>query len=149
VRSVRSGLASEVLASGTGLPTDLATFASTGLSVQKDGTLKLDEATFDAAYGSRLDELQATLAQRMGAMIDYVDSLAKPLTGLIDVRERSLDERNAKLGDRITAVEARLDKKRASLLAQYAKFEASLGRLQAIQSSLGTQLKGLTSSNED
>lgn len=148
VRSVRGALANEVLEVGTGLPADLATFASVGISVQRDGTLKFDEKTFDAAYGGRFAELQATLTQRMGDMMAYVDSLAGPTTGLIDIRERSLDERNAKLGDRISAVEARLEKKRASLLAQYAKFEASLGRLQAIQSSLGTQLSGLANSNK-
>jgi flagellar capping protein FliD len=146
---MRVSLSGGVLAAGAGLPEDLATLGAVGISVNKDGTLKLDEARWDAAYNGRFDELQATLADRMADVMAHVDTLAKPFSGLIDQRERALDERSGKLTDRITALDARLEKKRASLLAQYAKFEASLGRLQAIQSSLGTQLKGLTSSNDD
>jgi flagellar hook-associated protein 2 len=149
LRGMRVSLSGGVLAAGAGLPEDLATLGAVGISVNKDGTLKLDEAKWDAAYNGRFDELQATLADRMADVMAHVDTLAKPFSGLIDQRERALDERSGKLTDRITALDARLEKKRASLLAQYAKFEASLGRLQAIQSSLGTQLKGLTSSNDD
>ena len=85
---------------------------------------------------------------RMGALQTYGDSMTKSLTGAIDVRSQALDDTNARLSARINDVDARLDKKRTSLLAQYAKFEASLGRLQSLQSSMTAQFTGLNKSND-
>jgi flagellar hook-associated protein 2 len=159
LRAARSELARNVLleapttdattGAATGVAADLSTLASLGVSLAKDGTLTFDSAKFGAAYPSRLDELKATLADRMGGVATYADSLTATLTGAIAERTQGLDDTSLRLTARIADVDARLDKKRSSLLAQYAKFEASLGRLQSLQSSMSAQFTSLTKSNND
>jgi flagellar hook-associated protein 2 len=127
---------------------DLTTLASLGMSVQKDGTLKLDRARFTAVAGARLENVQALLGDRMGALRKYADSLARASTGVIDQRELALASVNGRYTTRITAIDARLDARRAALLAQYSKFEASLGRLKTIGDSLSSQLAGLNKSRD-
>jgi flagellar capping protein FliD len=84
----------------------------------------------------------------MGALSDYLGALAQPLTGLIDQRESGIDTQSAALQARVTQIDARLDKKRTALLAQYSKFEASLGRLNALQSTMSAQFAGLDQRGE-
>lgn len=157
LRTVRGGLANVVLGAApitqngqpTGVAADLATMGALGLSLTKDGTLSFDATRLDTALGSRFGELSAALTQRMGAMADYAESLTRPLTGAIDQREQALEDQTLRMTDRIADIDARLDKKRTTLLAQYARFEASLGKLQAIQSQMSAQFTGLTASNND
>jgi flagellar capping protein FliD len=49
----------------------------------------------------------------------------------------------------VSDIDSRLEKRRATLLAQYAKFEATLGRLKAIGDSLTSQLSGLNRGKDD
>lgn len=157
VRGARGGLAGVVLGAApttrdgqpTGVAADLATMGALGLSLTRDGTLSFDATRFEAASATRREEVTAVLAERMGALSDYVDGVARPLTGLIDQREQALDEQNARMTSRVADIDGRLDKKRTALLAQYAKFEASLGRLQAIQNQMSAQFSGLTAKNND
>jgi flagellar hook-associated protein 2 len=128
---------------------DLATLGALGLSLTKDGTLQVDAARFNAASGARAGELSAALGQRMDALADYVEELTRPLTGVIGQRTQALDLQSARMSARVTDIDARLDKKRTQMLAQYAKFEASLGRLNAIGTSMSAQFAGLTRSNGD
>jgi flagellar capping protein FliD len=78
-----------------------------------------------------------------------VGAAVRPLTGSIDARSRAIDEQSARLADRIADVDARLDKKRQNLLAQYAKFEAALGRMKAVGDSMSAQFTGLLNSNKN
>jgi flagellar hook-associated protein 2 len=156
LRQVRSGVPDYIVAAAVpatgggaaGVADDLTTLASLGMSVQKDGTLKLDRARFTAVAGARLENVQALLGDRMGALRKYADSLARASTGVIDQRELALESVNGRYTTRITAIDARLDARRAALLAQYSKFEASLGRLKTIGDSLSSQLAGLNKSRD-
>jgi flagellar hook-associated protein 2 len=156
LRAVRTGLASAItgtasLTTSAGAPNgvqpDFATFSAFGVSVQKDGSLSFDATRFDAAYQGRIDDLQAVLAERAQAVADVVGRAVNPVSGAIDARNRSLDTESARLTDRIADVDSRLDKKRQSLLTQYARFEAALGRMRAVGDSLTTQFAGLNAGN--
>jgi flagellar hook-associated protein 2 len=149
VRSARGSLSNTVLAKGAGLPADLATLASVGVSLAKDGSLTFDATKFDAAYSGRYDELKATLANRAKAVSDFAESLSKPVTGAIDQREMALTDHTLRLTDRIADIDARLEKKRAALLAHFAKFEATLGGITAMGNAITAQLKGLNASSDD
>jgi flagellar hook-associated protein 2 len=148
LRTARGSLGNIVLAKGDGLPPSLATFGSVGLSLTKDGTLQFDAARFDAAYDEQWGDLKATLKNRVGAMADHVQSLAGVAIGSIDRRESALAEQNGRLTDRIADIDSRLEKKRAAMLMQYAKFEASLGRINAIGGTVTAQLAGLNKSRD-
>ncbi|HZF69219.1 MAG TPA: flagellar filament capping protein FliD [Gemmatirosa sp.] len=153
LRTVRGALSRPLLAAGTtadggALPADLATLGAAGIALQKDGTLALDAARVQSLSGARAADLTALLASRMGALSDYLGTLAQPLTGLVDQRESGIDTQSAALQARVTQIDARLDKKRTALLAQYSKFEASLGRLNALQSTMSAQFAGLDKRSE-
>jgi flagellar hook-associated protein 2 len=148
LRSVRSQLGQLTVAAGADtLPGDLTSLGALGFSLAKDGTLSLDAAKFDAA-GSRLADLRAVLADRMAAFTAYIDPLAQT-GGTLDAREQNLEARNGTLTSRIEDIDSRLAKRKTALLTQWAKFESTLGRLNAIGDQIGAQLKGLTASRDD
>ena len=154
---MRGNLASTYLTGATpasapggdaGIADDITRLSDAGLSVQRDGTLKLDSAKFQSVAETRLPDLQAMLGHRLGAFATYADSLAQPLSGSIDQRQANLDTQSARMQSRIIDIDARLEKRKASLLAQYSKFEASLGRLKAIGDQMSAQFAGLTAKQE-
>ena len=149
LRTLRGQLADPLLDADATLPPELATLAAVGVSLQRDGTLRLDEAKLKTAVEGRLDDVRALFASRGGALVDLVKTFAAPVSGVIDARERRIEEQSAVLRDRIDRIDARLDKKRAALLAQYSRYEGVIGRLQSIGSSLGTQLSSLNRSSKD
>jgi flagellar hook-associated protein 2 len=158
LRSVRGTLAGMTLTSAplidgggqpTGIAADMTSLGALGIAVQKDGTLSFDQATFNRAYPSRMNDVRAVLADRMAAFHAQADGITKASTGQIDEREKAMETQNATLQTRIDQLENRLEKKRTVLLAQYAKFEASLGRLKSVGESMSAQFSGLLNSNKD
>ncbi|MDF1503724.1 flagellar filament capping protein FliD [Roseisolibacter sp. H3M3-2] len=150
LRSIRGALTQTVIGTAVApAATDLARLATAGISLQKDGTLSLDANAFKATYATRRDDLVKLFADRGTALFDQVDALTKSGTGTIDQRTAGLTERNQVMTGRVADIDSRLDKKRTALLAQYAKFEASLGRLKSLGDSLSSQLAGLNKSNND
>jgi flagellar hook-associated protein 2 len=131
----------------TGVKSDLASLGTLGVSVQKDGTLAFDQTAFNAVYPSRMADVQAVLADRMSSFFSLADDYVGTYTGRIDQRESDMTSQNASLQSRIDELNSRLDKKRTALLAKYAKFEASLGKMKAIGDSMSAQFTSLLSSN--
>jgi flagellar hook-associated protein 2 len=149
LRTVRAAMTQLVLDGGDGLPDDMSRLGSVGIQLQKDGTLSLNATMFSAAYASRQGDLTTMLADRGAALFARMDVFVATGTGMIDVRASVLTDRNAALSNRVSDIDSRLEKRRATLLAQYAKFEATLGRLKAIGDSLTSQLNGLNSGKDD
>ena len=131
---------------GNGVASDLTTLGTLGISVQRDGTLALDAAKFQSVAGARVADATALLADRMGAVSSFLDTTAAPITGQIDTRSQAIDAKDSRLQRRIDDLDSRLDKRRTALLAQYSKYEAALGRLQSLQSSLTSQFSALNNS---
>lgn len=153
-RGLRGALASSLLTpaaaastSTSGVASDLTTLSAVGITVQKDGTLALDAAKFQSVTGDRLSDATAMLADRMGAMSSYLKGTAAPITGQLDTRGRSIDDTNTRLQHRIDELNSREDKKRTALLAQYSKYEAAIGRLQALQTNMASQFASLNKSS--
>lgn len=143
LRTITGSLSTAVLNPDGALPGDMASLGAAGISLQKDGTLAVDSTKLSDAYGGRLDDLRALFTSRMGGVSTYLDSLTQAGTGVLAERGTSIDGQSARMTTRISDLDARLDKKRTSLLAQYAKFEASLGRLKSIGDSLTAQITGM------
>jgi flagellar hook-associated protein 2 len=151
IRATRATLAQTVLkaGSGTGVATDLANLSAVGVSMQKDGTLKFESATWNAAYPSRMDDVKALLADRMGAVSTYAGDVTLPFAGQVDQRSAGLTTQSASLQRRIDDIDSRLDKKRTALLLQYSRSETMLGKLKSLGDSLASQLMGLNASNDN
>lgn len=67
-----------------------------------------------------------------------VDKYIKPIDGVLTRRGRTLDDQVKAQNDRITALDKRLESRRASLERQFIAMESSIGRLQSQQGSLGS-----------
>lgn len=64
VRGLRRDLPTQLLTSVLGAAPDLATAASVGLSLDRDGRLSLDATKFSAAFASRYDDVRALFSER-------------------------------------------------------------------------------------
>ena len=150
LRDAQSQLANMMLTSGStsnGVAPDLATLASVGVSLQKDGTLKLDATQFQSALTSRLSDVSALFTDRMNAFSTYATNTTAPYIGTISQRESAIDSQSTSLQSRIDNLNDRMDKKRLALLTQYSKFESSLSQLQSTGSALSAQFASLSSSS--
>jgi flagellar hook-associated protein 2 len=143
-----SGLMLGAAATGNagGVAEDLTRLVGLGVSLQKDGKLAFSAATFQAAYPAREADVKALLADRMQAFSTFADSVTGSFTGAIDRRKGSLSTQSATMQARMDDINARLDKKRAMLLAQYAKFEGSLGKIKSVGDSMSAQFTAMINS---
>jgi flagellar hook-associated protein 2 len=148
VRATRSSLAQTVLTGVVGGVEGMSTLSAAGISVSRDGTLTLDQAKLQKAYRERPTELRQLLADRGAALTATIDAQVVSGTGTIDMKKRAIQNRIGTMTSRITDIDTRLEKRRATLLAQFARSEGVIGRLKSIQDSLGTQLKQLTQSSD-
>jgi flagellar hook-associated protein 2 len=131
---------------GSPVASDLRLLSAIGVTVQKDGKLAFDAAKLDEAYPARADAVKALLADRMGALSQVADGLSASFSGAIDRRQATMRDQDLVLTARIDDINVRLEKKRASLLAQFSRFEGSLGRLKAIGDNMNAQFTGMINS---
>lgn len=147
-RSLRSTLGTTLLGKTLGAPADMETLSMAGVTVDKTGKLSVDSAKFDKAFQSRDTDLRALFSDRFGAMKQLADSYAQ--TGAaIDGKNDLLTTSITQMQKRIDDLTAREDRKRTALLAQYAKSEATLGRLKSIGDAIGAQITGMNKSNNN
>ncbi|HET9065675.1 MAG TPA: flagellar filament capping protein FliD [Gemmatimonadales bacterium] len=67
IRGLRRDLPSNLLASVLGAAPDLATAASVGLSLDREGKLSLDNARFESAFNNRYDDLRTLFGEQRTA----------------------------------------------------------------------------------
>ncbi|HJR75406.1 MAG TPA: flagellar filament capping protein FliD [Nitrospiraceae bacterium] len=126
----------------------LSTYTSVahiGFKTERDGTISLDEAKFDAAMSANYGAVkslfinQATVsgvAQRINEAVDALDDVE---SGSFSIRKAALGDRIADLSDEIGRKEDALVKYEERLRAQYAALDALLRRLQGQTSFLSGQ----------
>lgn len=156
VRTMRGNLSNLVVTparpasqgGAAGVADDVTTLAALGVSLQKDGTLAFDATKLSGLTGTRLPDVRAMLDDRLGALTTFTKGLTEAVSGAFDQRESNIETLNSRLTDRIADIDSRLDKRRLSLLAQYARFEASLGRIKAVGDQMTAQFQGLNKSND-
>lgn len=148
LRGVRGLLAGALLANAAAGPDDLRTLAGAGLTTDKTGRLTVDAARLTERVGGRLDDLRAVFADRGAAFTALLDDYTRDGTGLLAQRRTVMEGQSAARSRRIEDIDARLELKKASLLRQYARFEASLGRLKALGDSMSAQFSALTKSKD-
>ncbi len=85
----------------------------------------------------------------MGALMQRsLDGWLDANIGTLDVRKNSLNQQNTKLEDRALQIDARLDRRRESLLKQYAAMETAIAKLQNSSSSITAMLNANNNSNK-
>lgn len=77
VRNLRRDLPTNILSSVLGAAPDLATAASAGLSLDREGHLSLDAAKFDAAFSTRYQDVRSLFTEGLSATdpdVEFVSS---------------------------------------------------------------------------
>ncbi|HXF44727.1 MAG TPA: flagellar filament capping protein FliD [Burkholderiaceae bacterium] len=153
LRQAQNGVRSIVHATMTAAAGDYTRLSEVGLEIQRDGTLKLNDAKFgdalaaDSAKVTRLFAATSTVEAEQGFAVrlrTQIDAIAG-VNGSLSAREeglraslRTLDQQQERLEARLALIEKRL-------IAQYSKLDALLTARQQQSLALGNALAGLPS----
>jgi flagellar hook-associated protein 2 len=145
-----------------GLTGTLTRGALVGLAFDKTGMLQFNEDTFKSALLNSPDQVLALFGTTKtvqadlsvvtttgigGAVATIADLLSRSGDGVAASQISSLQSRMNMLSRRSDDIQARLDRHRDTMTAQFVAMEAALARLQAQGAALSSQIKGLQSSN--
>lgn len=163
---LRSALYNQLLRPATGVSGSYKYLNQVGIKVGQGGTLELDEAKLDTAlaadpqgvadlFAARTQNTRESRTEiRPGIFVNntdpdtfsalgvaeqfvtFVDRYVNSADGILTRRSSSLDSEIANQTDRITALDAKLTRRRDYLTQQFATLETTLANLQRQQSAL-------------
>lgn len=143
VRGLVSGLRSELvkLAGDSGF----RALAELGITTQKDGTLKIDDATLTNALDNNFDKVAEYLAGDSGLMGRLEAKVSNYLKsdGVFDQRTKALQSTLSNIDDQRKALDLRIEKVQERLVAQYSAMDQLVAGLQKTSESLANQLASL------
>ncbi|QSX77617.1 flagellar filament capping protein FliD [Agrilutibacter solisilvae] len=119
---------------------------SLGITINKDGTLKLDEATFDAAVAKDPGVAARLFGSGDGTMAFRLDAALDRLLddgGMIDSRSDGLENRTRSLQKQRDALDFRMTQVEARYRAQFTALDAMVTKLQNTSNFLSQQLSSL------
>lgn len=139
-----------LVAAGSQASSTFRNLSDIGLSMQRDGTLAVDATKLSNATAN-LPELRKALAaddndpQKDGIARRYADLAQRVLAvdGSLTTRTESLRKRISVNSDSQAALEDRVDRFRARLVAQYSAMDGNLSRLNALSGYVTQQLTAL------
>jgi flagellar hook-associated protein 2 len=135
VRGVSSDLRNQVSAQVTDLKT-------VGITINKDGTLKMDDAAFDAAMAADASPATRLFVGPDSLATGLKTSLDRLLDddGLLDGRSDGLDRRTRTLADQRTQLDRRMTQVEARYRAQFVALDGLVAKLQSTGNFLTQQL---------
>lgn len=131
--------AADTAAAGTDVAGTIGGEAATGIGQLLVGNSGTDAAGLTIEYSGALTGAvgSVNLSLGAGARIErLLDQFLNTGNGLIDSKVSALDTSNARLAARVTALDARLEQRRATLLANYLQMETAIARLKQQSTSL-------------
>ncbi|WP_304639801.1 flagellar filament capping protein FliD [Pseudomonas sp.] len=138
--SMRSELGAPVNSGG-----ELRILADLGITTQRDGTLKLDDAKLDAVMRNSFDQLSGMLTGSDGLMAK-LESKVAPYTqtgGILDGRTKALQNTLSGLDAQREQLTRRVAKLETRLLAQFNAMDALVGQLSGTSEFLAGALANL------
>lgn len=146
VRGLVAGLRSE-LVKMTGQD-GVRALAELGVTTQKDGTLKIDDTKLSSALDSNFDKVADYFAGSNGLMTRLESNVNDYLKtgGVFEQRTNALQNTLTGPGgvdEQRTALDARIEKVQARLVAQYTAMDRLVSQLQKTSESLSSQLANL------
>ncbi len=138
----------------TALRTNVATnttyssLAVTGLALDRNGYLQLDQTTFKTALSSKPSEVESLFGFTGvgGAFVAATDDVTRFGVGAISAQTQSIDEATTRLKRRELDAQKRIDYRREQLVLRYTAMETALARLQQQGSTLTSSVKALNGS---
>jgi flagellar hook-associated protein 2 len=122
------------------------TLASAGVSLQNDGTLRLNDATFTAALAADpasvaklfVTDTASGATGVMGTFNSTVNDLTTSVNAPVRARTEALSAKSRRLGTEITGMQRRLDNYTESLRTQFASLEGVVGRYNSLLNTVGS-----------
>lgn len=134
LRTIQSRLRTIATSAVAGATGRYTTLASIGVSVQRDGTLLLDESKLTSAMGADADAVARVLgadgAGVMGRLEDEIEQWRAPATGLLDARATATRSQQRRIDDQVERLERRLDAYESQLRAQFTSLERLMSGMQ-------------------
>jgi len=114
----------------------LGSSATLGLKTERDGTLSLDTKILEEALSKNPDMVGKVLDKASSETKKFIDGLTASVGGTISSFINGIDTMNSNLSKQIDNLQARLDRRKEVLTAQFARLESLVGQLQAAGQSL-------------
>jgi flagellar hook-associated protein 2 len=142
LRGIESELRNKIANPVAGASDAYQTLASVGITTEKDGTLKLDNAKLTAAMNADFDGV----ARLFGSTDGIAARLSNALTPRLDsdaelnIRTKRLNQKSLDLQKEQVALDARMAKVEARYRAQFNALDGMLAKMQSTSSYLSQQL---------
>ena len=123
----------------------LRILADMGISTQRDGSLKIDDARLDAVLTDNFDQLNGFLTGKDGLMA-RLESKVKPYAeagGILESRTKALQNTLASVDSQREQLNRRVGQMESRLLAQFNAMDSLVGRLSQTSDYLAGQLNNL------
>jgi flagellar hook-associated protein 2 len=150
VRSVRTDLAALGFASVSGIAGGIETLSSIGISVQLNGSLKIDSTALKAALADSSKDLKSLFGQTTvgneGIAVKFGNALAPFIAGdgFLAGRTDSITSSSSYIDKQRIELEARLEKIETRYRATYARLDAMIASLSQTQQALSSQISGMS-----
>tara|TARA_R110001592_G_scaffold4318_7_gene24274 strand:+ start:3303 stop:4772 length:1470 start_codon:yes stop_codon:yes gene_type:complete len=144
VRSFSSAIRGE-LGSVQGGTEGMRLLADLGISTQRDGTLKIDDARLDTVLVDNFDQVSGFLTGDNGVLA-RLEERVKPYTqtgGILESRTSSLQNTLSSVDDQREQLSRRIDKLEARLFSQFNAMDALVAQLSGTNSFLSGALDNL------
>jgi flagellar hook-associated protein 2 len=165
-QQLRSNLYAMAQSSPTGVTGQYQFLSQVGVSMNSDGELEIDQNRLDAALERDPDAVKALFAERIqeprerievipGVTVnntgrdtfsslgiaerlgELANNYLDPIDGFFAQRKKNLDTQITQQRERMTDIDARIERKQVILEKQFLAMEQALGQLQSQQSALG------------
>ncbi len=150
VRSVRTDLAALGFSSVSGISGGIASLSSIGISVQLNGSLKIDSTALKAAVADSSKDLKSLFGQTTvgneGIAVKFDNALAPFVAGdgFLAGRTDSITSASSYIDKQRIDLEARLEKIESRYRATYARLDAMIASLSQTQQALSGQISGMS-----
>jgi flagellar hook-associated protein 2 len=143
LNSIQAGILSVINTPPSGIPSSFRYLSEIGVSIQKDGTMKLDGSALSDAMSADfagIAELFANDNQGFAYRLKAAMTGYLAVDGIVDAREDGLNSRIDSVQNRIATLQVRMELVEKRLRAQYSALDSLLGSMRSTGEYLTQQL---------
>lgn len=127
-------------------PLGFQRLADLGIRIGADGRMALDAATFDAKLNENQQAVAGLFAAAGAAAGAALESLTRSVDGAMALKQSNLESDIKALNERISAIDARLERRRAFYQARFLQMEKLTAQFQAQGTTLANFANSLAAS---
>ncbi|MCX8039713.1 MAG: flagellar filament capping protein FliD [Planctomycetota bacterium] len=127
-------------------PLGFQRLSEVGVRIGSDGKMTIDAATFDAKLAENQQAVASLFAAAGGAASQVLESLTRSVDGVMALKSSNLEADIKALNERISDIDARLERRRAFYQAKFLQMEKLTAQFQAQGSTLANFANSLSAS---